>query len=60
MHRFTAVMFALLIALAGCVEEEPECDFDDDTSCTCDDGSQGELICSDGEMSCVCDDGSQE
>lgn len=51
-------LLPLLIALffvAGCVEEKPECPDDEETACTCDDGSEGEFVCSDGVGSCICD-----
>lgn len=55
MKRLLPLLFVIALALFGCVEEEPECDFDDDTSCTCDDGTEGELDCADGTMHCICD-----
>jgi hypothetical protein len=48
---------ALLFALPACVEGDPQCDFEDDVSCTCDDGATGELECNDdGTANCICGD----
>ena len=59
--RIAAVMlFAFTLALSGCVDEEPVCPDDDETACTCDDGTEGELECSDGVADCICDDGDDE
>lgn len=60
MRYLLPLFFAFTIAFAGCVEEEVECPDDDDTACTCDDGSDGELQCSDGYADCICDDGDED
>lgn len=55
MRRAVVIFFALMLSLSGCVDEGPVCPDDDETACTCDDGSEGELECSDGVADCICD-----
>ena len=54
MRRVITLLFVVSIGVAGCVDE-PQCPEEDDAICSCDDGSQGELECSDGEATCICD-----
>ena len=57
MHLLLPLIFAALFFFPACGEEVPECDFEEDVLCTCDDGTTGELECNDdGTATCVCDD----
>ena len=54
MRYLLPIFFALTLSLTGCVEEEPQCPDEEDTTCTCEDGSEGEFVCSDGAVDCIC------
>ena len=58
MRVVVALLLVVTLVFAGCVEEEPECpdDQDEPVQCTCEDGTQGELECTNGDAICVCDD----
>ena len=57
MRLMVAVVLTVTFAVAGCVEQdEVQCPDDEEVACTCEDGSDGELVCDDGVADCVCDE----
>lgn len=60
-HLFITLIATLFLVLSACVEEAPECDFEDNANCACDDGSTGQLQCNeDGTADCICDGGNDD
>lgn len=58
MRSVSPFVLALFWICIGCgsADEPPACDFEDEATCTCDDGTMGELVCENDLAHCICDD----